>query len=98
MANTVTAISAPVVLPPGAKPETPDPLVRAYDLPCTLVLDVPVTDFSVRSLLELRAGSIVVTATQQNEDVSLSVNGQLVGTVELDVVGNRLAARLTGIA
>ena len=98
MANAVTGVVAPVVLPPGTRTETPDPLGRAYDLPCTLVLDVPATDFSVRSLLQLRAGSIVTTATQQNEDVALNVNGQLVGTVELDVVGNRLAVRLTGIA
>jgi flagellar motor switch/type III secretory pathway protein FliN len=99
MANTVSGAPAPVVLTPGTKlPETPDPLARAYDLPCTLVLEMATTEFNVRSLLHLRPGSIVRTATQQNEDVLLKVNGQLVGTVELDVVGNRLAVRVTGIA
>lgn len=98
MTNPATTITAPVVLPPGMMSEAPDPLAGAYDLPCALVLDVPATEFSVRTLLELRRGSIVRTATQQNEDVAVSVNGQLVGTVELDVVGNRLAVRFTGIA
>lgn len=88
----------PVLLPPGAPSEFPDPLARAYDLPCTLVLEMPAVGFSVRSLLELRPGTIVTTAAQQNEDLSLQVNGQIVGMVEVDVIGNRLAVRLTGMA
>ncbi len=99
MANTVSGASGAVVLPPGTKlPEGPDPLARAYDLPCTVVLEIAATDFNVRSLLQMQPGSIVRTATPQNEDVLLRANGQLVGTVELDVVGNRLAVRVTGIA
>lgn len=99
MANASSGATAhPVVLPPGPKADQPDPLARAYDLPCTVVLEMPTVDFSVGSLLKLRPGSIVLTASQQNEDLSLKVNGQLVGTVEVDVVGNRLAVRLTGMA
>ena len=98
MANAVSGAATPVVLPPSARPETPDPLARAYDLPCMLVLEMPATRFNVRSLLQLRPGSIVTTATQQNEDVLLKANGQLIGTVELDVVANRLAVRIKGIA
>ena len=89
---------APVVLPPGAKEAEPDPLARAYDLPCTLVLEMPTVNFSVGTLLELRPGAILTTASQQNEDLPLTANGQLVGMVEVDVVGNRLAVRLTGMA
>lgn len=95
----VTAsVTPPVFLPPGAKPDAPDPLARAYDLPCTLVLDLPVVDFSVGSLLDLRAGSIVTTASQQNEDLLLKVNGQVLGMAEVDVVGDHLAVRITGMA
>lgn len=89
---------APVLLPPGVREEAPDPLASAYDLPCTLVLEMPALNFDVRTLLELRPGSIVTTAAQQNEDLQLKVNGQLVGMVEVDVIGNRLAVRLTGMA
>ena len=91
-------LATPVVLPPGTHPPAPDPLARAYDLPCTLVLQVPAVDFTVGSLMQLRPGTIVQTAAQQNEDLSLEVNGQLVGVVEFDVVGDRLAVRLTGLA
>lgn len=95
-----TAISSPVavVLPPGAKATAPDPLARAYDLPCRLVLEVPVVDFNVGALMHLEPGTIVRTAAQHNEDLSLKVNGQLVGVGEFDVVGDRLAVRLTGMA
>ena len=92
------ATAPPVLLPPGTRQDAPDPLARAYDLPCVLVLEMPAVGFSVGTLLELRSGSIVTTASQQNEDLALTVNGQLVGMVEVDVVGNRLAVRLTGMA
>ncbi len=90
--------SAPVLLPPGTQPSPQDPLARAYDLPCTLVLEVPAIEFSVGTLMALHPGSIVRTAAQHNEDLSLKVNGQLLGLVEFDVVGDTLAVRLTGIA
>ena len=88
----------PVLLPPGSKPDAPDPLARAYSLPCTLMLEVPVIDFSVGSLMQLCPGTIVRTAAQQNEDLTLRVNGQLVGLVEFDVIGETLAVRITGMA
>lgn len=94
----IGATAPPVLLPPGAKEQGPDPLARAYDLPCTLVLEMPAVGFSVGTLLGLHRGSIVTTASQQNEDLALTVNGQTVGMVEVDVVGNRLAVRLTGMA
>ena len=93
-----TSPAAPVVLPPGTKANAPDPLARAYDLPCTLVLEVAVMDFNVGSLMQLEPGTILRTAAQHNEDVTLKVNGQLVGVGEFDVVGDQLAVRLTGMA
>lgn len=98
MVSNSTVPATPILLPPGAKAGAPDPLARAYDLPCVLVLEVTAVDFNVGSLMRLAAGSIVRTAAQHNEDLSLKVNGQLVGLVEFDVVGERLAVRLTGMA
>ena len=92
------AAATPVVILPGTKVEMPDPLARAYDLPCTLVLEVPAVEFNVGSMMHLRPGTIVRTAAQHNEDIALKVNGQVVGLVEFDVVGDRLAVRLTGMA
>ncbi len=90
--------ASPVLIAPGGHPALADPLARAYDLPCTLVLEAPVIGFSVGSLMQLCPGTIVRTAAQQNEDIALKVNGQFVGLVEFDVVGERLAIRVTGMA
>jgi flagellar motor switch/type III secretory pathway protein FliN len=78
--------------------EDADPLQRVQMLPCRLVLEVPVVDFTVGTLMRLEYGSIVETAAQHNEDLLLHVNGQIVGAVKFDVTGERLAVRLTGVA
>jgi len=75
-----------------------DPLARAFALPCTLTLEIAVTCFTVGDLMALTPGTIIETQMQQNEDLPLLVNGQLVGLVEIEVMGEHLAVRLTGIA
>ena len=67
-------------------------------LPCTLALDIPVVRFTVGDLLNLTAGAIVETAYHQSSDLPLRVNGQLVGWTEFEVVGERLAVRLTDLS
>jgi flagellar motor switch/type III secretory pathway protein FliN len=67
-------------------------------LPCTLALDLPVVKFTVGDLLSLHKGSIVETAYHQSSDLPLRVNGQLVGWTEFEVVGERLAVRLTDLS
>jgi flagellar motor switch/type III secretory pathway protein FliN len=67
-------------------------------LPCTLALDLPVVKFTVGDLLSLARGSIVETAYHQSSDIPLRVNGQLVGWTEFEVVGQRLAVRLTDLS
>jgi flagellar motor switch/type III secretory pathway protein FliN len=67
-------------------------------LPCILALDLPVINFTVRDLMSLTGGSIVETAYHQSSDLPLRVNGQLVGWTEFEVVGDRLAVRLTDLS
>jgi len=67
-------------------------------LPCTLALDIPVVRFSVGDLLSLAKGSVVETAYHQSSDLPLRVNGQLVGWTEFEVVGERLAVRITDLS
>jgi flagellar motor switch/type III secretory pathway protein FliN len=67
-------------------------------LPCRLVLETPVINFTVATLMRLEPGSVIETAAQHNEDLLLHVNGQVVGTVKFDVTRDRLAVRLTGVA
>ncbi len=66
-------------------------------LPCTLALEVPVVGFTVGYLLKLQAGSLVQTACHQSTDIPLQVNGILMAWTEFEVVGDRLAARITDL-
>jgi flagellar motor switch/type III secretory pathway protein FliN len=72
-----------------------DPLDSMPWLPCTLSLDVPVTRFTIGDLLKLSAGSIVETACHHTSDVPLRVNQLLIGWTEFEVIGDRLAVRIT---
>ena len=64
-------------------------------LPCTLTLDIPVVRFTIGDLLALTKGSIVETACHHTSDVPLRVNQLLIGWTEFDVIGDRLAVRIT---
>ena len=103
--NTVISMGAPSPKPdqpigPGSteRHQEADPLEYLPWLPCTLALDLPVIRFTVIDLLALTRGSIVETAYHQSSDLPLRVNGQLVGWTEFEVVGERLAVRLTDLS
>jgi flagellar motor switch/type III secretory pathway protein FliN len=66
-------------------------------LPCTLALEVPVVEFTVGHLLKLQPGSLLRTACHQSSDLPLNVNGVLMAWTEFEVVGERLAARITDL-
>jgi flagellar motor switch/type III secretory pathway protein FliN len=87
-----------LALPQAAAADAGDPLLRAHALPCRLVLETPVINFTVGTLMRLEPGSVVETAAQHNEDLLIHVNGQVVGTVKFDVTRDKLAVRLTGVA
>jgi len=72
-----------------------DPVARMPWLPCTLTLDVSAPNFTVGELLLLRVGSVVETGWPYVSDVPLSVNGKRVGWAKFEVIGERLAARIT---
>ncbi len=93
-------IEAKSAMPPHSadQPQDRDPGEFLPWLPCTLALDLPVVNFTVGDLLSLTKGSIVETAYHQSSDLPLRVNGQLVGWTEFEVVGERLAVRLTDLS
>jgi flagellar motor switch/type III secretory pathway protein FliN len=91
----VAGLSAPGP-PDGPGPRRPVELLPW--LPCTLALDIPVVNFTVGSLLALTKGSLVETACHQSTDIPLRVNGLLMAWTEFEVVGERLAARITDMA
>ena len=72
-----------------------DPLDRMAWLPCNVTVEVPVVRFTIGDLLALTHGSIVETACHQTSDVPLRVNRLLIGWTEFEVIGDRLAVRIT---
>jgi flagellar motor switch/type III secretory pathway protein FliN len=64
-------------------------------LPCTLTLEVPVVRFTIADLLALTNGSVVETACHHTSDVPLRANKVLIGWTEFEVIGDRLAVRIT---
>lgn len=80
------------------KPQERDPADVLPWLPCRLAVDLPVVHFTVGDLLRLKKGSMVETGYHQSSDLPLRVNGQLVGWTEFEVVGERLAVRLTDLS
>jgi flagellar motor switch/type III secretory pathway protein FliN len=80
---------------PVATPSEQDLLDSMPWLPCTLSLELPAARFTVGDLLTLSPGTIVETACHQTSDVPLRVNQLLIGWTEFEVVGDRIAVRIT---
>lgn len=62
---------------------------------CELVVDLPLPGFKISDLLKVRAGSVINAHWQLGREVPLRLNGTLIGWSEFEVVGNKLAVRLT---
>jgi flagellar motor switch/type III secretory pathway protein FliN len=97
MSNSVQNMRTNPAEPTGVEsaPTGEDLLDTVPWLPCTLTLDVPVVRFSVADLLALAKGSIVETSCHHTSDIPLRVNNMLIGWTEFEVVGDRLAVRIT---
>ena len=86
--QTAIAKHVPVVIPDSYWEE-------AGDLPCILSVDLPLEHFTVRDLLQLATGSIVASENANGADVPVVVNTKLIGWAEFEVVGQKLAVRIT---
>lgn len=67
-------------------------------LPIRLASRIPVTRFSIRNLLELRTGQVLVTSWSAMEDVPLTVGSVKLGWCEFEVLEKRLGVRITRLA
>jgi len=85
--------ASPLDLAPA--PIKADPLESVSWLPCILSLEVPVVGFTIGDLLTLAKGSVVETSCHHTSDVPLRVNQLLIGWSEFEVIGDRLAVRIT---
>jgi flagellar motor switch/type III secretory pathway protein FliN len=87
------------IIPVVPKPEARKDLVETFGwLPCQLALEIPLINFTVGDLLRLGKGSIVGTACPSTSDIPLRANGLLIAWSEFEVIGNRLALRITELA
>lgn len=92
MEPEITPDMPPLTVP---APSEQDPLDLMPWLPFTLSLELPVVRFTIGDLLTLTKGSIVETACHHTSDVPLRVNHLLIGWTEFEVVGDRIAVRIT---
>jgi flagellar motor switch/type III secretory pathway protein FliN len=80
---------------PAAPPKTTDPLRILGWMPLSLSLETSLSQFTVRDLMHLRIGTIVQGIVPATEQIPVRANGKLIAWAKLDVVGDRLAARIT---
>lgn len=92
---TMTTEPGPVAV---ASVQKKDPVAVYPWLPCTITVEMPLVKFKVRDLMNLKPGAIVETACGQTADIPLHVNGKVIGWTEFEVVGNKLAVRITEFA
>ena len=67
-------------------------------LPSLLSVDLPLRKFTVRDLLQLNQGTVLESRNASGSDLPIIVNAQLIGWAEIEVVGQRLAVRITELA
>src|SRR5438309_9284877 len=99
-ATQTTAPSNPKDAIPEANqaPGASDPISDFGWLPCKLSLEIPLAKFTVGDLLNLSKGTILETSYHYTSDIPLRANGLLIGWTEFEVIGDRLAARITELA
>ncbi len=64
-------------------------------IPCRLTAEFPITGLKVGDLLRLERGSIIDGHQNDSTPIPIWVNGVMLGWAEFDVVGKRLAIRVT---
>lgn len=67
------------------------------DIPYTLTVEIGRTKMSIRELLILEEGSLVVTTKLSGEAMDLSLNREILGRAEMIIIKDKLWARLTKI-
>ena len=69
-----------------------------YWLPCSATAEIAVPGFTVGDLLGLRKGMVVQTLSAVTNSIPVRVNNIPLGSGQFEVVGERLAIRITEFA
>lgn len=82
--------------------ETPGPTSESWErvknLRCEFTVDIPLPSFRIADILRLSQQTVVNSLWRIGEDVPLRVNQEVIAHGEFEVVGDRLAVRLTDLA
>jgi flagellar motor switch protein FliN len=81
-----------------ARPKESEAWRHARRLPCYLTVDLPIPGFTVGELSMLNTESVIDSHWNISQDVPIRVNGELIAWSEFEVVGAKLAVRLTELA
>jgi flagellar motor switch/type III secretory pathway protein FliN len=97
-----TAVQTAAVQEPatstGVAPISESRWAQAEGLPCQLSVQAPVPGFALKDLLNLRPQSIIRSQLATSASPPLRVNGEVVAWCDFEVLGSRLAVRLTELA
>lgn len=95
-AGVALAVEKPTAADSGAEA---DGLWKpVLDLGCELTVDLPIPNFKIADLLKLHKGLIVNAQWRLGRDVPLRLNTTQIGWIEFEVMGGKLAVRLTELA
>ena len=65
------------------------------ELPCDVVVELPIPNFTADTLMSLSRGTVLSTQWRTNRDLPLEVNQRFLSWVELETSEENLTARLT---
>lgn len=82
-------------LAPNTASSTEDAWASVSGLPCHLSVALNVTGFRVRDLLALDIETIIASQNNATGPVHLWVNGAKIARAEFDILGTRLAIRIS---
>jgi flagellar motor switch/type III secretory pathway protein FliN len=71
---------------------------QVMGLACNVAVEIPVPEFTVKQLLKMKTKMVVETKWTTSANLPLKVNGELIAWCEFEVLGNKLAVRLTELA
>ena len=71
---------------------------RVRNLGCSLTVELALPDITVRDLMQMQGDTVIDSRWEVSADVPLLVNGVLIAWGEFEVVGGRLAVRITELA
>jgi hypothetical protein len=91
-AGVPALVKAPVLVE-GAPEITLNGVVAR--LPIEIDVCVPIRNFRARNLLALEQGQVIVSLWQQGDDLPLGARGSQLAWSEFEVVGQKLAVRIT---